>query len=123
MTDQPATSKEQGQGQVPPAQTKAPEIPTLQTPLNEGKIKKDKNDMYTTASIFPPHSFATTMLCRLFGKLDSTKFSPEWLPLIDAAVNTTVMNWAQILSDNLARTIMEYRRKRSVTSRVYPPFF
>ena len=39
------------------------------------------------------------------------------------AINATVMNWAQILSNNLARTIMEYRRKRSVASRVYPPFF
>jgi len=33
------------------------------------------------------------------------------------------MNWAQILSKNLARIIMKYRRKRSVASRVYPPFF
>ena len=40
MTDQPATSKEQGQGQVPPAQKKALEIPILQTPLNEERGKK-----------------------------------------------------------------------------------
>ena len=40
MTDQPATSKEQGQGQVPPTQTKAPETPALQTPLNEERGKK-----------------------------------------------------------------------------------
>jgi len=40
MTDQPATSKEQGKGQVPPTQTKALEIPILQTPLNEERGKK-----------------------------------------------------------------------------------
>ena len=79
--------------------------------------------MYSIGSICPPHSFAAAMLCRLFGKPDSTKFSLEWLSLIDAAVNATIMNWAQILSNNLARKIMEYRRKRSVASSVSPPFF
>lgn len=63
------------------------------------------------------------MLCRLFGRPNSTKFSLEWLPLIEATVNATIMNWAQILFDNLAKAIMEYRRKRSPSSRVYPPFF
>lgn len=33
------------------------------------------------------------------------------------------MNWTQILSDNLVKSIMEYMRKRSICSRVYPPFF
>lgn len=79
--------------------------------------------MYSTASISPPHSFAAAMLCRIFSKPDSTKFSLEWLSLIDVIVNITIMNWAQILSNNLARMTMEYRRKRSVPSRVYPPFF
>lgn len=45
------------------------------------------------------------------------------MSLIDVAVNATVMNWAQILSDNLAKTIIKYRRKISVALRVYPPFF
>jgi len=40
MTDRLATSKEQGQGQVPPAQTKAPKIPIRQTPLNEDRGKE-----------------------------------------------------------------------------------
>ena len=79
--------------------------------------------MYTTWSVYPSHSFAAAMLCRLFGRPNSTKFSAEWLSLIDAVVNAIVMNWAQILSHNLARTIMEYRGKRSVASRLYPPFF
>lgn len=77
--------------------------------------------MYTTTSICPPYSFAAAMLCRLFGRPDSTKFSPEWLPLIDAVINANIMNLAQILSDNLAKIIIEYRR-RSISSRVYPPF-
>ena len=63
------------------------------------------------------------MLCILFGKPDSTKFSLKWLPLIEVVVNAKIMNWAQILSNNLAKPIMEYRRKRSPPLRVYPPFF
>jgi len=63
------------------------------------------------------------MLCRLSGKLNNIKFLSEWLLLIDANVNATVLNWAQILFDNLATTILEYRRKMIIASRVYPPFF
>lgn len=79
--------------------------------------------MYSTTSISPPYSIATTILCRLFGKLDNTNFSPEWILLIDAAVNTKIMNLAQILFDNLEKSILEYKRKRSPSLRVYPPFF
>jgi len=45
------------------------------------------------------------------------------LPLIDAVVNANLMNWAQILFDNLSKAIIDYRRKWSISSRVYPPFF
>jgi len=69
------------------------------------------------------HIFAVAMLCRMFGKLDNTKFSPEWLSLIDATVNLTIMNWAQILFDNLAKAIIDYKSKRSIFSMVYRPFF
>lgn len=63
------------------------------------------------------------MMSRLFGKTDSTIFSMEWLPLIYVAVNATIINWSQILSANLEMAIREYRRKRSVSSRIFPPFF
>lgn len=90
---------------------------------NEENIKKDKNGMYTTASICPPYSFFAAMLCRLFGRLDSTKLSLDWLSLIEAVINATIMDWAQILSDNLTKTVIEYRRKRSISSRIYPIFY
>lgn len=34
-----------------------------------------------------------------------------------------IMDWSQILSENLATLILGYRTKRSFASRVYPPFF
>lgn len=50
MADHLATSKEQGQGQVPPAQTKTPEVPVLQTPLNEERGKKRDREEDTPIS-------------------------------------------------------------------------
>jgi len=45
MTDQLGGSKEQEQVQIPPAQSKAAEIPALQTPLNEERTtKRDKEE-------------------------------------------------------------------------------
>jgi len=40
MADQLDTSNEQSQGKGPSTQTKVPEIPVLQTPLNEERGKK-----------------------------------------------------------------------------------
>ena len=90
---------------------------------NEERIKKDKNSMYATGSLSSPFCYAAAMLCRLFGKPAIKKFSSKWLPLLDVAVNATIMNWAKILSHNLATAILEYIRKRNIASRVYPPFF
>ena len=79
--------------------------------------------MYATGSLSSPYYFAAAMLCRLFGRPNINKFSSEWLSLLDAATNATIMDWAQILLDNLASAILGYRTKRSFTLRVYPPFF
>ena len=58
----------------------------------EEPLKKDKNGMYATGSLASPYCFAVAMLCRLFGKPDINKFSSEWLPLLDAATNATIMD-------------------------------
>jgi len=50
MTDQLATSKEQGQAQIPPVQRKAPEIPALQNPLNEERGRKRDREEATPVS-------------------------------------------------------------------------
>lgn len=79
--------------------------------------------MYVTICLCSPYYFAVAMLCRLFGKPDINKFSLEWLPLVDVATNATIMNWAQILLNNVSTTILGYRIKRSFASKVYPSFF
>jgi len=89
----------------------------------EEPLKKDKHGMYSTSSLSSPYCFVVAMLCRLFGRPDSNKFSSEWLPLLDAATNATIMDWALILSNNLASAIWNYRAKRTTSQRIYPPFF
>lgn len=59
---------------------------------NDERIKKDNKSMYSTTSICSPFCFVAFMLCRLFGKPDSNKFSSKWLPLIDAVINATIID-------------------------------
>lgn len=89
----------------------------------ENEFKYDKMGMYPVASLVNPHNYASSMLCRLYGLLNNTKFSIEWVPLIDACVNSHIMNWATILSNNLATAISEYRQKRSTSIENLPPFY
>ena len=50
VTEQPTTSKVQGQGQAPPQQAEASQIPALQTPLNEERGKKRDREETTPPS-------------------------------------------------------------------------
>lgn len=86
-------------------------------------LKKDKHGMYSTGSLTSPYFFAAAMLCRIFGIPDIKKISSKWLPLLDVATNATIVDWAEILSDNLITTIFSYRSKRATSQRIYPPFY
>lgn len=79
--------------------------------------------MYSISSLSSPYYFIAAMLCRLFGRPDINKFSSKWLSLLDAATNATIMDWDQILSENLASVIWNNRPKRTTSQRIYPPFF
>lgn len=69
------------------------------------KIKFEKLSMYIITSLENPYNYEADMLCRLYGLPNNSKFSIEWIPLIDAYVNSHAMNWATILFDNLATII------------------
>ena len=89
----------------------------------ENKFKYDKMGMYPIDSLENPHNYAGSMLCRLYGIPNNTKFFIEWVPLIDACINCHIMNWSTILSDNLSTTISEYHQKRSTSTKNLPPFY
>jgi len=71
-------------------------------------FKKDKHGMYSTGSLTSSYCFGAAMLYRLFGMLDINKFSSEWLPLLDAITNATIVDWAKIFLDNLVTAIVNY---------------
>lgn len=56
------------------------------------KFKREKFGINLISPLSSPHSFASAMMCRLFGKADNTKIFIKWIPLIDATINATIMN-------------------------------
>lgn len=64
-----------------------PSDPIKQRRLNSNKHKHEKSSMYSISSLASPYSYIATMMCRLFDYADTTKFSIEWVPIIDVVVN------------------------------------
>ena len=56
------------------------------------KNKWGDKGMYVIASINAPYRFVVAMMCRLFGYADTQKFSDQWVPLIEVASNSYVMD-------------------------------
>ena len=79
--------------------------------------------MYSIESLASPYCYAADMMCRLFGIVNSEKFSIEMVPLIEVVVNSYIMDWPTILSDKMASKILDYRKNRFVTTRIIPQFF
>ena len=90
---------------------------------DQGKIKRDKLFTYPITQIPSPYFYAGGMLYRFFAKPDTTIFSVDSVPLIDAIINSLILNWENILSHNLTISIMDYRGKISFSSRAIPPFY
>jgi len=87
------------------------------------KHKHDKLGMYCISSLAAPYSYIAVMMCRLFGHPNTTKFSVEWVPLIEAKANYYIMDWGNILSNIITFQIREFRQHRYVTTTTVPPFF
>ena len=45
------------------------------------------------------------------------------VPLMEAAINGLIIDWATIFSDKLANQILEYRKSRVVSTQVIPHFY
>lgn len=80
------------------------------------KHKHETSGMCSVDSLAFPYCYAGVMMCKLFRVHNSAKFSIDMVPLMEAAINGYIMDWANILSDIMATEILEYRRKRFVTS-------
>lgn len=74
-------------------------------------------------SLASPYCYVGAMICRLFGASDSARFSIEMVPLMEATINSFIVDWATILSAKMANQILDYRRNRYVTTRIIAPFY
>ena len=63
------------------------------------------------------------MIPTLFGQPNTSKFSIEWVPLMDDVTNSCIMDRGTILSNNISTQILEYRKNRSISSKILPPFY
>ena len=63
------------------------------------------------------------MMCHLFGSTNTTKFKEDWTPLIEVASDGYILDWANILSDNLIRCIIIYRENRNLSSSTITLFY
>jgi hypothetical protein len=77
------------------------------------KFRADTHGIYATASLNEYMVYVAMMLCRLFRKKSPAHFPAEWVPLLHEAVEGYNFNWNKILSDSLAKEVMEYQTMRS----------
>ena len=87
------------------------------------KHKHETSGKYLVDSLCSPYCYAGIMMCRLWGLHDSANITIEMVPLIEAACSGEIMDWAVILSDKLAKAILDFRSDYRVTERVIPPFY
>lgn len=97
--------------------------PINQWRQNAEKHKHESLGKYSVHSLCSPYFYAGAMMCRMWGLHDYAKFTIEMIPLMEAAVNSEMMDWTNILSDKLATTIPEFRSNTRITTRTIPPFY
>ena len=97
--------------------------PTKQWRHFPEKHKHESSGKYSVDSLASPYCYAGAMMCRMWGIHDSAKFTIEMVPLMEAIINSYVIDWENILSDKLATTILEFISNARKTTRNIPPFY
>ena len=64
---------------------------------NLEKHKQESSSKYSIDSLCSPYCYAGIMMCRLWGLHNSANFTIEMVPLMEAACNSEIMDWATIL--------------------------
>jgi hypothetical protein len=73
------------------------------------KFRADTHGVYATTSLNEYMVYVSIMLCRLFRRKDPYHFHADWVPFLEEASEGYAFNWSNILSDNLAQEILNYR--------------
>jgi hypothetical protein len=80
---------------------------------NPSKFKTDAHGIYSTTSLDAHFLYISMMLCQLFGRKNPTHFTVEWVSIIHEVVEGYTFNWEKMLSDNLAKEVVEYKYLKS----------
>jgi hypothetical protein len=76
---------------------------------NPEKFRADTHAIYATALLEAHMIYVAMMLCIIFGKKSSTHFLLAWVPIMHEVAEGYSFNWDKMLSDNLAKEIIEYQ--------------
>jgi hypothetical protein len=69
--------------------------------------------MYATMSLDAHMVYVAMMICQLFIKKGPTHFSVEWVAIMNEVAEGYTFNCAKLLSNNLAKEIVNYKTKMS----------
>jgi hypothetical protein len=73
------------------------------------KFRANTHGIYATASLDSHMMYVAMMLCRLFGRENSTHFLLSWVSIMHEVAKGFSFNWAKILSNSLANEITKYQ--------------
>jgi hypothetical protein len=77
------------------------------------KFRADAHGIYSTTSLDAHMLYIAMMLCCLFGKKNPAHFSIEWVAIMNEVAKGYTFNWDKMLSDNMAKEIVEYQSSKS----------
>jgi len=77
------------------------------------KFREYNHGIYAIASLEIHMMYIAMMMCRLYGKENTTHFYQPWVPIIHTLVEGYSFNWDKILSGSLASEIIEYWKKKA----------
>jgi hypothetical protein len=73
------------------------------------KFRADSHGVYVVSSLEPHMMYIAMMMCRLYGRENTTHFLLPWVPIMHIVVYGYSFDWPKMLSNNLFREIIEYQ--------------
>jgi hypothetical protein len=73
------------------------------------KFRVDSHGIYTVSALEPHIMYIAMMMCRLYGKENTTHFFLPWVPIMHTVAEGYSFDWAKILSDSLVKEITRYQ--------------
>jgi hypothetical protein len=77
------------------------------------KVRSYAHGMYSTTSLDAHMLYIAMMLYRLFGKMNPTHFLVDWVAIMNEVAERYTFNSDKMLSNNLAKEIVEYQSSKS----------